>query len=37
MLREDWELFKAQRKLIQQKMWNKTARYILNPNAVCAD
>ncbi|XP_069688836.1 uncharacterized protein [Periplaneta americana] len=25
MLREDWELFKAQRKLIQQKMWNKTA------------
>jgi hypothetical protein len=29
MLREDWELFKAQRKLIQQKMWNKTARYVL--------
>jgi hypothetical protein len=27
MLREDWELFKAQRKLLQQKMWNKTARY----------
>ncbi|XP_063221682.1 uncharacterized protein LOC134530617 isoform X2 [Bacillus rossius redtenbacheri] len=25
MLREDWELFKAQRKLIQQKMWSKTA------------
>ncbi|PNF31508.1 hypothetical protein B7P43_G00807 [Cryptotermes secundus] len=25
MLREDWELFKAQRKLIHQKMWNKTA------------
>jgi hypothetical protein len=29
MLREDWELFKAQRKLLQQKMWNKTARYYM--------
>lgn len=29
MLREDWELFKAQRKLLQQKMWNKTARYCM--------
>ena len=29
MLREDWELFKAQRKLIQQKMWNKTARFVV--------
>nr|CAD7571010.1 unnamed protein product [Timema californicum] len=25
MLREDWEMFKAQRKLIHQKMWGKTA------------
>lgn len=25
MLKEDWELFKAQRKLIQQS-WNKTAK-----------
>nr|CAD7258739.1 unnamed protein product [Timema shepardi] len=25
MLKEDWEMFKAQRKLIHQKMWGKTA------------
>ncbi|XP_046488598.1 protein FAM193A isoform X1 [Neodiprion pinetum] len=25
MLREDWELFKARRKLIQQRMWNRTS------------
>lgn len=36
MLREDWELFKAQRKLLQQKMWNKTARYCMMCVCVCA-
>jgi hypothetical protein len=35
MLREDWELFKAQRKLLQQKMWNKTARYCMMCVCVC--